>query len=202
MPTELFKLLGSEEAVVSSLGNMTQGLGFPLRPVETFSPLNIVTIEALRTFSIIDQLPTGLGVELQVVFGSPQTTEFWDIDAAGAMTCLVEDEYQLSVRFSIGRRGSAGGLAQIYLRMMIDGVQEGASAHVILESPDFEIPASFTLARSFLVDEVLTFEVIRDTDGVDEGGLLAGNPDVVGWNDSPSASISITRTSVTTVANP
>jgi len=199
MPTENFKLLGSEEAPVSSLGNMTQGLGFPLRPVEAFAPLDIITVEAIRAFSIVDQEPTGLGVALQVILGAPQTTDTWDLSAAGAVTCLVEDEYVVTVKFQVGRRGSSGGLAQIYARVLINGIQEGASVHVILDSPDFEIPAFFSGDRHFLVGDILTIEIVRDTDGADEGGLQAGNPSVAGWNDSPSVSLLLERTTVSSL---
>ncbi len=202
MPTETFKILGSTESVVESVGNMTQGLGFPLRPVETYAPLNVLTVEAIRVFSIIDQEPTGLGVALQVTLGAPQTTETWDLDAAGALTCLVDDEYTLSIKLQLGRRGSSGGLAQIYARMLVDGVQDTPSVHVILDSPDFEIPLVFFGNRHFQVGEVLTIEVIRDLDGANEGGLVAGNPDVPGWNDSPSVGILLERVTVVTAAVP
>ncbi|MCK4978105.1 MAG: hypothetical protein KAS36_14315, partial [Anaerolineales bacterium] len=41
--------------------------------------------------------------------------------------------------------------------------------------------------------DVVTCEIIRDTDGNNSGGLDPGVPDVPNWNPAPSASILITR---------
>jgi hypothetical protein len=146
----------------------------------------------LETSNYTDQIPTGLGVPLQVIFGSPDTTTWWSVDAAGAMTCLVTGTYTLRLKTQAGRRDVAG-VAQIYTRVLINGSQVGDSSHVIMSSDDFEIPQFYNSTLTFTAGDILTVEIVRDTDGVDSGGLYAGNPDVVGWNPSPSAKIEITR---------
>jgi hypothetical protein len=196
MPTNFFKILGSENPVNTSLGVMTQGLGFPLRDVEpsiSGGDVTVVVESALTSASIIDQLPVGLGTALQVVFGDAQTTTWFDIDALGNITCLVADEYTLRVKFAVGRRGAPSGLSQIYTRALINGVAQGPSSHAILDNPDVEIPFDYEGVGTLAVNDILTFEIIRDTDGDNSGGLYAGNPTVVGWADSPSANLTLSR---------
>ena len=152
----------------------------------------IVTEEALRTQSFADQDPVGLGAALQIVFGGAQSTPYFSDDGAGNITVLATDEYHLDAKFTIGRSGAAGE-SQIYLRALLDGVQTGTSIHTIVDNSRIEIPLTFTTTVNLTAGQVLTFEIIRDTDGNDSGGLTAGIPDVVGWADSPSASLVFTR---------
>lgn len=191
MPEPFFKLLSGVDPVSESLGNMTQGIGFPLRAVEGGAATTLV-IEALRAFSVVDQDPVGLGVSLQITFGAPQTTEWFDVDSAGNITCLVTDEYQVIGKFSVGRTGGVGE-SQIYIRGLINGTPVSWSVHAIVDNARIEMPITFMANITFTVGDVITFEVVRDTDGDDSGSLTAGNPSVVGWADSPSASLVLSR---------
>lgn len=56
-----------------------------------------------------------------------------------------------------------------------------------------EIPALVRLTFPFTAGDIPTFEMARDTDGNDSGGLRAGIPTMPGWNDAPSAKVSIIR---------
>jgi hypothetical protein len=154
--------------------------------------VEIRTENVLRTANYTDQLPTGLGAALQIVFGGPQTTDYFDVDAGGNITCLVSGEYQCALKMSIGRRNTQG-IAQIYTRVLLNGAQIFDSSHIILSSDDFEIPSNHFGTLPLTVNDVLTVEIIRDTDGVDSGGAYAGVPEVAGWNSSPSALAVIDR---------
>ncbi len=146
---------------------------------------------AFESASFIDQNPSGLGVAVQVAFGGALNTPYFSDDGAGNITCLATDEYTIRIRVGIGREGAAG-ISQIYLRALINGVATTYSAVAIVDSARIEIPATFEGTIPLQVNDVLTFEIIRDTDGNNSGGLRAGIPDV-GWNPSPSALITITR---------
>ncbi len=195
MPDNFFKILGGTDPVIQSLGKMTEGIGFPLRDVEPTTAggaVSIVIEDALSASSVLDQQPTALGVALQVEFGAAQSTPYFDLDALGNITCLVADEYSLRVKLTVGRRGGAAGVSQIYTRALVNGVALGNSSHTIIDNPDIEIPFDFEANGSLLAGDILTFEIIRDTDGNNSGGLFAGVPDV-GWNPSPSARLLLTR---------
>ncbi len=146
---------------------------------------------ALESSSFIDQNPTGLGVDTQITFGSIDSTASWSITAEGAATCLFADSYTVKLKLTVGREGTPGE-SQIYSRLLINGVQVGDSSHVIIDNQRIEMPIVFESTIDFDIGDVLTFEIIRDTDGNDSGGLRAGIPDV-SWANSPSASLLLTR---------
>jgi hypothetical protein len=148
--------------------------------------------QVLLTENFTDQLPTGLGVSLQIIYGAPLTNQYFDVDAAGAITCIKEGQYTVRIKMTIGRR-STPGIAQIYTRFLLNGTQFGSSSHIIMDTDDFEIPSTHEATAVLQAGDIITTEIIRDTDGDDSGGAYAGVPDVVGWNSSPSAFMTITR---------
>lgn len=165
---------------------------------ERFIPQNptggtftVAVEEALQAASLIDQDPVGLGVALQITLGDAQTTPFFDVDVLGNITCLQGDEYTFRFRFGVGREGAAGE-SQLYLRSLVNGVPTQYTAVAIVDNPRIEIPATFEGTIALNTNDVVTLEIIRDTDGNDSGGLRAGIPDVP-WNPSPSALVTITR---------
>ena len=135
----------------------------------------------------------GLGVAMQIAFGPADASPEWSVDATGLFTCLVEDEYGFRLKITIGREG-ASGESQIYLRALLNGAQVGVSEHTIIDNSRIEIPQTIDTVGDFIAGDTLAFEIIRDTDGDNSGGLRAGIPDVVGWASSPSALLAITRT--------
>lgn len=187
------KLLGSTQPAVSGIGVMTEGLGHPLWPVENTGARTVETQEVLKTSSFALQNPTGLGVALQIEFGPAETNQFFDVSSAGAITCLVAGEYHLNAKFSVARTGGNQGESQLYVRGLLNGSQVGDSVHTIIDSTRIEINMYLEAIRFLDVGDVVTCEIIRDTDGNDSGGLDPGVPDVPNWNPAPSASIRITR---------
>lgn len=191
-----FKILGGTDPTLQSLGVMTQGIGFPLRDVEPTTsggPVTVLVEEALSGGSNVDQDPTTLGVPIRISFGDAVSTPFFTMDATGLITCLVTDEYHLRAKFTVGRRGTPAGIAQIYVRLMRNGVQFGTSSHAIVDATDIEVPFDFEGVGVVSAGDVLEFQLVRDTDGANSGGLTAGIPSVAGWNPSPSARFRITR---------
>ena len=196
MPDTFFKILGGTDPVNQTLGVMTQGLGYPLRDVEPAVSGGAVTVDirsVLEASSFVDQIPTSLGVALQLTLGGAQATPEFSVDVLGNITCLIADQYNVRVRLVTGRRGGGAATAQIYARGLINGTPVGYSSHSIIDNADIEIPLTYSDVRNFEVGDVLTFQIIRDTDGNNSGGLYAGVPDVVGWASSPSALITIDR---------
>ncbi len=134
------KVLGSTEPVFSRIGIMTEGLGHPLWPVENFgnNPQATQIQEVLKAASFDIQNPSGLGAALQIEFGPAQTTEFFDINSSGEITCLIAGQYSLNAKFSVARTGGQGE-SQIYIRGLLNGSQIGDSVHTIIDNPRIEI---------------------------------------------------------------
>jgi hypothetical protein len=165
--------------------------------------LYVLTEPAIDAASDLDQNPTGLGDagKIQITFGPPQTTNDFDLDADGQFTTLVADEYYFQGKFEMGRDGQAGQ-SQLYLRALVNGVQFGYSTHLIVDSPKIEAPVSFTGYSALKVDDVITFELMRDSDGDDSGGLTVGISQEPSWTFSPSARALITRNVLVRLVTP
>lgn len=140
-----------------------------------------------------DQNPVARGIAnaLKIEFGAAQGTggDPTMIDAAGKMTFNTAGLRRISLFFQAGRTGSSG-TSLIFIRLLVNGVQNGRSVGFKFSNADdleyievtnwFNVPASTTL-------EV---EIMRDLSGSDFGGLVETAPTAEGagtWNTSPCA---------------
>lgn len=190
-----FKLLAGSDPASNPVGVMTEGIGKPLRKVELSTDggeVSIVIETAILATSLVDQDPVGLGVPLQVTLGDAQVTDYFSLDAAGALTCLQTDEYTLRAKFTVGRENSSGE-SEIYTRGLINGVAVGDTSHTIIDNSRTEIPFDFEANGMLTVGDVVTFEIVRNNAGDNSGGLRVGVPTVTGWNTSPSVRLLISR---------
>ncbi len=189
-----FKLLGAPTPPANSLGVMLQGIGFPLRIVEDIDAApsgGVIQQQLMVAASGITQQPSGLDVPLQVTFGGAQAVPEFDLDAAGNFTCLIADEYQFNLRFQFGRLANPG-IAVIFGRGLVDGAQTVNSVFASLDDSSESTPTILSFTLALLAAQVLTFEILRDSAGVNEGGVFAAVSSV-GWNDSPSMQLVITK---------
>lgn len=189
-----YKVFGNENPVTAELGSLTQGLGFPLRPVETFAASPIETI-VLFAPSFVAQEPTGLDNPLQLTFGSPQSNVFIDLDANGLVTILQAGTYKFELRAAVGRT-SVPGAAIILARSLINGVQLGNSLHANIPDLNTSLPLFAAFTRSFSVNDTWASEIMRSSTGIDSGGLYPETTAVSGWANSPSVQVVVTRLSV------
>jgi hypothetical protein len=186
-----FKLISSEDGVLSQAANITEGLGFPLRPVEgpvgsTFIP-PFLTI--LQSESHNDQTPTLLDTPQNVVFGSPVSTSYLTLDSNGVVTFL--QPMMVSIRFRIAAgRDSNPGIVHLAARASLDGNVAGTVA-ILLDNQNVTVPLTFEVNTPVLPGMELFAEFYRDSLGSNSGGLVA-EPTTL-WGSAPSAQITIFR---------
>lgn len=157
---------------------------------EISAPGNVAFIDRLVSSYFVDQVPVALGTPLQVRFGPLSSGTHFDMAANGAVTCKVSGNYRVVVFLQAGRVGS-GGVANLYFRLLINGVQSGDSVIARLDNAASVTPLRFNLNLNLEAGQVMTIEALQDSTGVDAGGLYATTPATPGWNPSPSASIDI-----------
>lgn len=123
--------------------------------------------------SFNDQLPSGLDSTLQVEFGAAQGTvaDPVMVDNAGNITFNQAGEYLFNGFANFERQGSSGGVTVTAFRALINGVQQGAAKMVELDTVGIAIPYEVTIPIKASANDVLTWEIIRDSSGVDAGGL-------------------------------
>lgn len=90
-------------------------------------------------------------------------------------------------------RSGAGSFAVMFTRLLVDGVQFGASQAARLDNANTHISVDHFTAIDLLAGEVLTVEIWRDSTGFDAGELIPETPALVGPNPQPSASMVLTR---------
>lgn len=138
------------------------------------------------------QEPTGLGVPLQITLGAAQGTSSDPvmIDATGAITFNTEDKYIVNFRAHYGRVGGAG-VSILMFRFLKNGTQIGPAYATKVDNADVLIPwdsSSFILNAA--VGDILTAQIIRDSNGNDSGGLFA-HTSADGWGTAPCVAVSV-----------
>ena len=141
-----------------------------------------------------NQQPTGLDTALQIEFGAGETSVPVTLDATGKVTINITGTYRVKLGFAVGRVGSAG-VASLYVRSLIDGVQAGQSVHWTISSDESYIPFTDEAWLTLTAGTEITYEIIKDSgnSGVDAGGLFQSDPVTAGWASNPSASIRVER---------
>ncbi|AHK11820.1 hypothetical protein S349_30 [Shewanella sp. phage 3/49] len=143
-------------------------------------------IDLIRGYSLAaTQLPTGLGVPLQVEFGAAQADENITLAANGAVTCLITETYAVRIKLQLGRTG-ASGTSIMFARILVNGVQVGVSQLSKLSTADNVTALDSRVLLPLTAGDVLTVQIIRDSAGTNFGGLYAATSSH-GWVLAPTA---------------
>lgn len=153
------------------------------------SPVNGTLLSAA---SFNDQEPSLVDTALQVEYGAAQGSGSDPVSLAvdGTVTFNEDGFYVITFGVQYGRT-TTNLTAIIHFRALINGTQVGNTATAIMPTDASDRPLSITLGAFLNVGDELTTEVIRDSNGVNDGGLLTVSVTASGWTDSPSASIRI-----------
>jgi hypothetical protein len=201
MPTEFFKILGGTDPASQSLGWMTEGLGYPLRPVEpsiSGGAVQVLNNTALYAASYVDQEPLGTDTPLQLTLGDAQSLTKFTLDAAGLVTCLADGQYQANFRLLFGR-ATQNNTVTIFGRMLVNGLQFADPVHTLVGTSNTEIPATFEGAVDLTAGDTIALQIYTDSAGVDDGGVYAAVAGLGGWGISPSVILLLTESVATTV---
>lgn len=156
---------------------------------------NIKTETVLNAFSTAgSQQPSGTDVALQIEFGNAQNAgpDPVMIDNLGTITFNQGGNYRVRVTLQYGRTGTSSS-AILHGRALADGVQVGNTISASVDTAGILISTSVDSWLNVTDGTELKYEIVRDSLGVDAGGLFASTPSIAGWNFSPSAAIVIDR---------
>ena len=144
--------------------------------------------------SLNNQQPSVVDTALQVEFGAAQGNSGDPVQLAadGTITFNDPDFYTITVTAQYGRLAQPQ-TALTHLRILLNGFQIGNSSSATLPAEETEIPFSVTVGTEIEAGDQFTMEVIRDSTGANDGGLVSVPVTAAGWSDSPSASILISR---------
>lgn len=144
--------------------------------------------------STSDQEPSGLDNILQVEFGPAQggpLPNSASMDSAGTITFNEQGQFWVNVMANFERQGSSGGVTVTGFRALLDGTPiMNQTIAMDISSTGIMIPYEHTFPVNGTQGSVLTFEIVRDSSGVDAGGLYTHTMNSA-FDNIPSAAITI-----------
>ena len=165
---------------------------------KNFTISSILSLKAISSTSVLssvdntNQEPSGLDSPLQVTFGAAQGTASDPVmlDALGNITFNQAGLYLFNGYGNFERQGSSGGITVTLFRALLNGVQTGPTKGVELSGTGIMFPYELTLPIQVSAGDVLTWEIMRDSSGVDAGGLYVHTSSGP-WSNVPSSDIRI-----------
>ena len=134
------------------------------------------------------QTPTALDTPLQVEFGSGVVTADATLAADGTLTFNTSGDYYLTIFLRFGRTAGPG-TSIVFNRFLVNGVQGLNSNAIKLPDQDSVIPFSAALIVNADPGTTFQMQIMRDSAGINNGGLYRILPTVLSWNLVPSATI-------------
>ena len=187
------KLIGTDSEDSNATKNFTIG------SIETYvkSNLNLGVTQVMTGSEFSNQEPSGLDTPLQVEFGIEQGSgsDPAQLSSAGAITFNQAGLYLFNGYGNFERQGSSGGEAILAFRALINGVQVGDTKMVEIDRVGVAIPYEVTVPLNVSIGDVFTWEILRDSSGVDAGGLYMHNL-LSSWSDIPSSAFTIWKVGI------
>jgi len=172
---------------------------FAMADVSTFvkSQLSFGAALVLSASNTNNQIPTGLDTPLQVKFGPAQNTgsDPVSLDANGVITFNQAGLYLFTGYANFERQGSSGGVTVTLFRPLFNSVQSDVTKMVELNQTGVSVPYEISVPLTASVGDVLTYEILRDSSGVDQGGLYS-HVNSSSWSDVPAVSIKIFKVGI------
>jgi hypothetical protein len=134
------------------------------------------------------QAPAAVNTPLQIEFGALQNLPDVSLSSTGTLTFNTSGDYLLVLFMRFGRT-TAAGTAIMFNRLLYNDVQALSSNSLKLPDQDMVIPFSAAIPLEALAGATFKVQIMRDSAGINNGGLFQLSPSLAGWNTSPSASL-------------
>lgn len=161
-----------------------------------FSSNNIISEPIFNAYSTLaSQQPSSTDTPLQVSLGAAQTTTYVSLTSLGAITFNQIGTYVIRVKLNLGREG-AGSASLIHFRQLVNGVQPAMTTTTSAGIDNYQTHMAFETTQIITnanLNNILTFQIMRDSSGANSGGLFSTPVTASGWNVSPCISITVNR---------
>ncbi len=145
----------------------------------------------LATASLSTQGPVAVDTPHQILFGTSNiVTPEMDYDTSGTYTIKEDGDYEFLLTLQYGRTG-AGGTSWLYARFLINGAAASLSALGKLDSSENDFPIQFVFDVPAVAGQVLTWEILRGSEGTNAGELIATIPANPALFPVPSAGMAV-----------
>lgn len=180
------KLIGTD------VDNMNATKNFTVGQVVSLANANLTATQVLNGISTIAQAPSALNSPIVVSFGAAQGTPQDDvmIDSGGTIVFNTSGLYIINGFGAVERQGSSGGTAYFLFRATLNGTQITATKSFHIATTNISTPYEITIPFQANAGDLIRFEVMRDSAGVNAGGLYP-TATLGGWGNAPSSQIQI-----------
>lgn len=153
---------------------------------------NIQLTQVLNGTSTVSQTPSALDTPLIVNFGAAQGSSSTDVElqAGGKIIFHRAGAYFINGFGSVERQGSSGGVAVLLFRVVLNGTQVSTTKGFHLDTPNLPTEYEVTIPFQANAGDVLEFQIMRDSSGVNAGGVYP-HTNLGGWPNVPSTQIQI-----------
>lgn len=152
------------------------------------NPLTMPNIQYASTISAsrsVNILPVALDTEITAGFDSNVSNSDVSINSSGLITITTPGVYLCTFNMNFGRI-SAVGTAYLAARLLKNGSQFGFTQGATLADNVNSRPMQANLELTLAASDTLQVQVMRDSAGANEGGLIAIPITKVGWGGIPS----------------
>tara|TARA_R110002124_G_scaffold6506_1_gene38888 strand:+ start:239 stop:1063 length:825 start_codon:yes stop_codon:yes gene_type:complete len=135
------------------------------------------------------QSPSG-NTALKVEFGATQTSTNVEILSSGNVVFSTAGNYLVNTFISVTKEGVSGNVSVFAFRALINGVQAGDPKVFKIIEAGLLTPYELTVPVVANANDILTYEIMKDSSGNDSGRLEGTN--LLGWvGTTPSAQIEV-----------
>lgn len=182
----------TDKLIGTDVNNMDATKNYLIGDIVSLANATLSANQVLNGTSFVTQAPSALDTPLIVSFGAAQGSPSTDVslDAFGKVTFNKAGLYMINGFGSVERQGSSGGVAILLFRARLNGTQVSATKGFHLDTPNLDIPYEVTIPFQANVGDIFWFEIMRDSSGVNQGGLY-GHTVLGGWPNVPSSQIQI-----------
>lgn len=180
-------------ASTATAGQVLQGDGDGTTSFVNPSTLQNITIgSVLESQSLVSQGPTALDTLHQVAFAAASSNSDVSIATNGTVTLTTAGLYSITFNLNFGRTTNTG-IAIMFARLLVNDVPTGFVQGVKVDTSVNVTPFNATILRKFNANDTVKIQLIRDSGGTNDGGLITLDPVLAGWANSPSAAIRVQK---------
>jgi hypothetical protein len=186
----------NDKLIGTDVNNLDITKNYLIGDIVGLANANLSATQVLNGSSTVNQVPAALDEPLVVSFGAAQGTSQDDvmIDAQGKVTFNNSGIYFINGYGAVERFGSSGGTAIFLFRGVLNGTQITATKAFHIASVNVSTPYEVTIPFQATAGDEFYFEVMRDSTGVNAGGLYIKDT-LGGWGTVPSSQIQIWKLS-------
>lgn len=149
------------------------------------------SLESIKIASVLENKsslsinPSALDTPVDATFDTTVSNADTNIASTGIITLLKTGVYIVTLNLNFGRTSGAGTVT-LAARLLLNGSPTGFVQGMSMSDTTSARPAQFNIYKKFNANDTLKVQVVRDSSGINNGGLIATSTAASGWDDIPA----------------